>query len=76
MAKRSNEDETLKQFKNVGRLSYDRNDLIGSGYFGKVYKAKFKESEEKPEVDVAIKRIEDVDVKDVERIIMEKMNLI
>ncbi len=73
MAKRSSGGETLKQLKTVGRLSYDRNDLLGSGSFGKVYKGKFKESEEEAEIDVAIKRIEDVDVKDVERIIMENM---
>jgi len=73
MAKRTSGGETLKQFKKVARLSYDRNDVLGSGSFGKVYEGKFRESEEKQEIDVAIKRIEDVDVKDVERIIMENI---
>ena len=67
MAKRSSEGETLKQLKGIGRLSYDRNDILGSGSFGKVYKGIFKESEENPGIDVAIKRIENVDVKEVER---------
>ncbi len=70
MAKRSSEGETLKQLKRIGRLSYDRNDILGSGSFGKVYKGKFKESEENPGIDVAIKRIENVDVKEVERVVM------
>jgi len=73
MAKRTSEGETLKQVKRIGRLSYDRNDLIGNGSFGKVYKGKFKESEEKSEIDVAIKRIEDVDVKAIEKVIMENI---
>ena len=52
--------------KKIGRLSFNRKDLIGEGSYGKIFKGKFKESEGNPEIEVAIKRIETIDAKKIE----------
>ncbi len=70
MAKRSNEGEYLKRLKRIGRLSYSREDRLGTGSFGSVFRGKFRENEEKPEIEVAIKRIEQIEGKEVEKIVM------
>ena len=38
--------------KRIGKLSFNRNDVLGRGSFGFVYQGKFRDS-----IDVAIKRI-------------------
>jgi len=58
--------------KQIGRLSYSRKDRLGTGSFGSVFKGKYREPG-KPEIDVAIKRIENLDVNEIERLVMEKL---
>lgn len=76
MAKRFSEgtkSTEVKQIKRIGRLSYSRQDQLGRGSFGTVFKGKFKESEEKAEIDVAIKRVENIDVNEIEKVIIEQL---
>ncbi len=72
MAKRSSEGESLEQVKRIGCLSYNRKDRLGTGSFGSVFKGKYQEPR-KPDIDVAIKRIESLDVNEIEKIVMEKL---
>ncbi len=72
MAKRSSDGESLERVKRIGRLRYSRKNRLGAGSFGSVFKGKYKEPG-KPEIDVAIKRIENIDVKDIEKVVLEKL---
>jgi len=55
--------------KKVGQLSFSRNDVLGSGSFGTVYKGKFKGT-----IDVAIKRIlREKVTSDVETVVMAEI---
>lgn len=49
----------------IGKLSFNRNDVIGSGSFGHVFKGKFESA-----IDVAIKRIVKLDVSQFEKDVM------
>lgn len=73
MAKRSNEGESLGQVKRIGLLSYSRKDRLGTGSFGSVFKGKYEDPGKSDLIDVAIKRIESLDVNEIERVIMEKL---
>lgn len=69
MTKRSIEGNLIEEkIKQVGQLSYRRKDRLGRGSFGTVFRGKLKHpsTENKPDIEVAIKRIEIVDAKDVE----------
>ena len=48
MAKRTSEEN----FKRIGELSFNREDVLGKGSYGIVYQGKYKDT-----IDVAIKRI-------------------
>lgn len=75
MAKRSSDGESLHHsvVKTIGRLTFNRNDHLGGGSFGKVYKGKFKEFDGQPEIDVAIKRIERSDFKKMEEVVIKSI---
>ena len=68
MAKRSSEGESLEKVKQIGRLSYSRKDRLGKRSFGSVFKGKYQEPG-KPEIEIAIKRIENLDVNEIERVV-------
>ncbi len=72
MAKRSSEGESLERVEQIGRLSYNRKDRPGTGSFGSVFKGKYREPG-KPEIEIAIKRIENLNVNEIKRIVMEKL---
>ena len=50
---------------NIGKLSFNRKDVIGNGSFGHVFKGKFENT-----TDVAIKRIVKLDVSQFEKDVM------
>lgn len=62
-------DDLVKQ---VGQLSYRRKDLLGSGSFGTVFRGKLKHAstENKPDIDVAIKRIEEINAREIETVVI------
>jgi len=72
MAKKSIEGKTWNDVKRVGRLTFNRSDLIGKGCNGtNVFRGKFKESEGQPEIDVAVKRVLFERTKEIEKVFME-----
>ncbi len=78
MAKRSSEGETLKHIKQIGQLRFSKQDLIGTGSYGtSVFRGIFiDEFEGKPKtIAVAIKRIEEVNSANIEKVIMDKIEL-
>lgn len=76
MAKRSSEVVSLERIKQIGKVSYNRKDLLGDGSFGTVFKGKFKESEDMPEIEVAIKRIQQINLlKNIETVVMAGIEL-
>ena len=57
--------ETDGDLVNIGKLSFNRKDVIGNRSFGLVFKGKFKST-----IDVAIKRIVKLDVSQFEKDVM------
>lgn len=72
-AKRSRRESLKDSVKTIGRLSFNRSHLLGSGSFANVYRGTFKESEETPEINVAIKRIEKTNFKETEKLVLENI---
>lgn len=67
MSKRTNRRESLPDvLKEIGRLSFNRSHRLGNGSYGSVYKGIFQ-------IDVAVKRIDKNDFKEMETIVMEKI---
>ncbi len=72
VANKSSDGKTWNDVKQVGRLSFNRTDLIGKGCNGtNVFRGKYKESEGQPEINVAVKRVLFDRTKEIEEVFME-----